>query len=198
MAFVVLGERGIDNAQQLMNFVTLGSIGQQLFQLVGGLCVAAGLVVRDGRLVLAIELLFLRILGDGSGSRKPGAKPAAPTEAKPAPCSLSPPKSPREQRCTECAECVTQKNTPARHPEGVPYRGVFHLKLVVQLQRKLNLSRIVGIVASRSDFAEVRVGDVARTANRDDAVAAEVGSVEVRMVEDVEELGPELQSRSAR
>ena len=63
---------------------------------------------------------------------------------------------------------------PGRHPDGVPDRGVFHLKLVVQLQRKLNLPRIVRIVAGRSDFAEVRVGLVARTTDRDYAIAAHV------------------------
>ena len=42
------------------------------------------------------------------------------------------------------------------------------------------------------DFAEVRVGIVARASNRHHAVATEVGRVEVRVVEDVEELSPEL------
>src|SRR5205814_5188347 len=64
--------------------------------------------------------------------------------------------------------------------------------LVVQLQSKLDLARIIWIVARRSNFAEVRVSEVARTADRHYAVAAEVGRVEVGMVENVEHLGAEL------
>src|SRR5579863_8060057 len=110
----------------------------------------------------------------------------------PASYSLSPPRSPLERANSHGADLAAQKNTPARHPEGVPYRGAVHLKLVVQLQRKLDLPRIVRIVARRSNFAEVRIGDVARTADRNYAVAAEVGSVEVRMVEDVKEFRSEF------
>ena len=67
-----------------------------------------------------------------------------------------------------------------------------HLSSVVQLQGKLNLPRIVRSKASRSDFAEVGAGEVGRVWNGHDAVAAESGSIESRMVEDVEEFRPEL------
>ena len=71
-------------------------------------------------------------------------------------------------------------------------RGVLNLSLVVQLQSKLDLSRIEWFVTRRSNLAEVRVSVVPRTADGHDAVAAEVRSVEVRVVEDVEELCAEL------
>jgi len=74
----------------------------------------------------------------------------------------------------------------------MPYRGVLHLRLVIQLQSKLNLSRIIGVEARASDLAEVRIGIVARTTDGHHPVAAKVWRVEVRVVEDVEELGPKL------
>jgi hypothetical protein len=68
-----------------------------------------------------------------------------------------------------------------------------HLPLEQQLQSKLDLPRIVGSIASGTHFAEVRAGEIARTRNRLNSVAAEIRSVEVRVIENVEELSPELQ-----
>ena len=68
--------------------------------------------------------------------------------------------------------------------------------LEVQLQSKLDLSRIVRSIASRSNFAEVSTGEVGGAADRDDAVATESRSVEVWMIENVEELRPELQAEA--
>src|SRR5579864_705194 len=70
------------------------------------------------------------------------------------------------------------------------------LKLVVQLQSKLDLSRIVGSIASGSNFAEVRIREVARVGDRDNAVTAEARSVEVGVIEDIKELRPELQGEA--
>jgi hypothetical protein len=66
------------------------------------------------------------------------------------------------------------------------------IALVVQLQSKLNLPWIIRSIACRSDFTEGGAGEVARVSDGCDAVATEVRCVEVRMVEDVEELSPEL------
>ena len=77
-------------------------------------------------------------------------------------------------------------------PEKAPSRralpGRLHLSLEKQLQSKLNLPRIVGSIASRSNFSEVSTGEVAGITNRDDAIAAKIRSIEIRMVENVEEL----------
>ena len=69
-----------------------------------------------------------------------------------------------------------------------------NFSLEVQLQSELDLSRIVGSIASRSDLSKVRTGVVVRAADSHNTVAAESGSVEVRVVEDVEELRTELQA----
>ena len=66
------------------------------------------------------------------------------------------------------------------------------IALVVELQSELDLPWIVWSIASGSDLTEGSVSEVARASDGRHAVAAEVGSVEVRMVEDVEELSPEL------
>ena len=62
-----------------------------------------------------------------------------------------------------------------------------------QLQSELDLPRIVGSITSGADPAKVRVGEIARTGDGHDAVAAEIRRVKVRVVENVEEFGPELQ-----
>ncbi len=54
-----------------------------------------------------------------------------------------------------------------------PCRGIVTGKLEVQLQSKLDLSRIVRSVASRSDFSKVRTGEIGRAADSHNAVAAE-------------------------
>src|SRR5690348_8205711 len=60
------------------------------------------------------------------------------------------------------------------------------LYLVIQLQSKLNLPRIVRSITRRSDLAEVRAGKVRRIRNRDHTVAAKSRGVEVRMIQDIE------------
>ena len=74
--------------------------------------------------------------------------------------------------------------------------GQFEFRLVVQLQSELDLPRIVGSVAGGADFAEGGAVVVAGVGDGSDAVAAEVGGVEIRMVEDVEEFGPELKTET--
>ena len=82
-----------------------------------------------------------------------------------------------------------------KHPGKQKLAGVFSpWGLVIQLKGKLDLARIVWVEARASDLAEVRISEVARTADGHHTVAAEVGRVEVWMVEDVKELGPEFRS----
>ena len=68
--------------------------------------------------------------------------------------------------------------------------------LVIQLYGELNLPRIIRCIARRSNFTEAGVGEVTRSGNRGNAVSAKVGRIEVRMVQDVEELRPELHAES--
>src|SRR6476660_3476470 len=84
------------------------------------------------------------------------------------------------------------KENPGKAPSWRAVPGCFHLSLVVQLQSKLNLPRIEWSIASRSYFAEVRISEVPRASDSHDAVSTEVWRVEVRVVEDVEELSSEL------
>lgn len=69
----------------------------------------------------------------------------------------------------------------------------FLFSLVIQLQSKLDLPRVKRSVTGRSDSAERSVGEGSRTSNRGDSIASEVRRVEVRMIEDIEELRPELE-----
>ncbi len=67
----------------------------------------------------------------------------------------------------------------------------------IQLQGELDLSRIVGRVASRSDLAKFAcVCEVSRASDCDHTVAPEIGSVEVRVIEYVEKFGPKLQAEA--
>lgn len=64
------------------------------------------------------------------------------------------------------------------------FRGL----LEIQLQCELNLPRVVWSIAGRSDFAEAGTREVTRSRDRNHSVPSEVRSVEVRMIQDVEEL----------
>ena len=66
-------------------------------------------------------------------------------------------------------------------------------KLEPQFQSKLDLPRIVGSIASGTHFAKVRAGEITRTGNRLNSVAAEIRSVEVRVVKNIQQLRAELQ-----
>jgi len=68
--------------------------------------------------------------------------------------------------------------------------------LVVQLQRELDLPRIVRSIARGSDFAKARAGEISGPGNRNHAIAAEIRRVEVWVIEDVKELGPELEAEA--
>src|SRR5579859_4767241 len=76
--------------------------------------------------------------------------------------------------------------------------GVCQTRLVVQLQGKLNLPRIIRSVARGSNFAEGRTVVVARVGNGRHAVPAEIRRVEVRMVKDVKDLRSELKLEAFR
>lgn len=94
------------------------------------------------------------------------------------------------------AEQIAIQMKTRRGAQQAYLSGRFHLSLVEQLQSELNLSRIIGGIASRPNSAEVGGGKVAGVADRDDSIAAEVRSIEVWMVKNVEELRPELQGES--
>src|SRR5208282_1983983 len=68
--------------------------------------------------------------------------------------------------------------------------------LEVQLQSELDLPRIVGSIARGTNFAEGRTVEIARVGDRDNAVTAEIRSVEVRMIKYVEDLRAELQAEA--
>ena len=74
----------------------------------------------------------------------------------------------------------------------MPFPGCLHLSLVVELHSKLDLARILSGEAGRSNFTEGRAVEVVGTRDRGNTIAAEVGSIEGRVIEDVKELSPEL------
>ena len=68
-------------------------------------------------------------------------------------------------------------------------------QLEVQLKSKLDLSRIVRRIAGRSNFSEGRVRtreEISCSVDSHHSIAAESRSIEIRMIEDIEELSPEL------
>ncbi len=98
-------------------------------------------------------------------------------------------------------DSLTYRVTGGRHCYPVPSArdclSYFVTALVTatlepQFQSQLDLSRIVGSITSRTHFAKVRAGEIACTRDRNNSVAAESRSVEVRVVEDIEELSSEL------
>ena len=68
--------------------------------------------------------------------------------------------------------------------------------LEVQLQGKLDLARVEEREARGTNFAEVGVEEVRGPRDSHYAVPAESGSVECRVVGDVEEFRPEFEVRS--
>ena len=105
--------------------------------------------------------------------------------------------SPRfDNRESGSRKCFPGKIASMRH-----LAGETELSLEVQFQSELDLSRIERSIASRPDPAEgVRTKcsvtirrEVKRSRDRVDAVATESRSVEVRVIENVEELRPELE-----
>ena len=70
--------------------------------------------------------------------------------------------------------------------------------LEIELQSELNLSRIVWRVAGGSNFAESGIIKIGRSRDSYYTIATEPGIVEVRVVQDVEELRAELQARVFR
>ena len=66
---------------------------------------------------------------------------------------------------------------------------------VIELQSELDLPGIIGSIPSRPDFSEVRAGEVGRTGDGDNSVPTKSWSVEVRVIEDIEELRTELQGK---
>ena len=72
---------------------------------------------------------------------------------------------------------------------ALPDASEFNLE--VQLQGKLDLSRIVGSIPSRANFSEGRIRarqEIGGAGDRNYAIPAESRRVEVRVVEDVEKL----------
>src|SRR5208282_1264454 len=65
-------------------------------------------------------------------------------------------------------------------------------------QSELDLPRIIGSIARRTDLAKAGTSEITRARNRDHAVTAKIRCVEVRVVEDVKELRAELQPESFR
>src|SRR5579859_1851087 len=96
----------------------------------------------------------------------------------------------------------TQPRTAVPHESTTPVHLLYPrtpnlrsgTRLVIQLQRELNLPRIVRGIARRRDPAKsVWNRKVERVGGRDYVAAAESGRIEVGMVENVEELGAELE-----
>src|SRR5580700_4961947 len=94
------------------------------------------------------------------------------------------------RRCTEEKEKTPQLNWGAN---AQTTSRKLHPKLEVQFQSKLDLTRIIRCIAGRSDLAKAGTGVVARSGDCNHAIPTEIWSIEVRVVKDVENLGPELQ-----
>src|SRR3984885_4200123 len=88
---------------------------------------------------------------------------------------------------------ILDGNDADRFGSGSPE---LHLSLVIQFQSELDLPRIVGSIACRTDLAKSRTGEIAGTGDRHNTVSAEIGCVEVWMVDYVKEFSAELQHES--
>ncbi len=86
-----------------------------------------------------------------------------------------------------------KSESPARAlPRSASCGGYSLHPLEQELQSELDLTRVVRSIAGGPDFAKVRTGIVTGVSDGYDAVAPEVRRVEVRMIEDVKDLRPEL------
>ena len=86
-----------------------------------------------------------------------------------------------------------EDRTKGAYGEAPFVAGVLGGRLKIELQSELDLSRVVGGIASRADFTKSVAGVVARTGNSHDTVAAKIGGTEIGMIGNVENFGPELQ-----
>ena len=62
-----------------------------------------------------------------------------------------------------------------------------------ELERELDLPRVVGSIAGRPDFAEVAVGEIGGTTDCDNAITTEARRIEVRVVGQVKDFRAELE-----
>src|ERR1035438_7797284 len=102
-----------------MELITFWCIRQETFNLLSRLGVAARVVIRDGRLISAIEILLFGVLG----RRDPCAHKSSAYRHQQKPRQLAhcpPPRLPREQFA------ATQNTTPGARTGARP-RGVFIL-----------------------------------------------------------------------
>src|SRR5579864_5260953 len=98
----------------------------------------------------------------------------------------------------KCYHCACRSGSPQRSQstrEEARRRAslVVPSMLEVQLQSQLDLTRVVRSIAGRSDLAKGRVRVVPRSADRHHSVSTKIRLVEVRMVENVKHLRPELE-----
>src|SRR6266571_1461205 len=70
------------------------------------------------------------------------------------------------------------------------------LSSVIQLQSELDLARIVWSIARRSDFSKIGISEIGCPRNCDNAVPSKSRIIEVRVVENIEELSAELQQET--
>ncbi len=94
-------------------------------------------------------------------------------------------------RCCEAKPAPEDRNKGAS-PEAPLSMGCKG-RLKIELERKLDLPRIIRVGSSGPNFAEGGTGVVARSTDGHNAVATEIRSVEGWMVGNVKEFGPELQ-----
>src|SRR5215469_1126386 len=171
-----------------MHLERIRSFVEQLLQKSCSLRELAGVVLFDGCLKLAIETSGLLAINGGRGTTH--QKRQQYTLDYPEPCAHG-------HVCYHRIWCGRTFRKigdmrPGRRSGGSAFPSMAS-KSEVQLQGELNLTRIIGRVTRRSDLAEVAAGEVARSANGDYSVAAEVRRIEVRVIEDVEHLRAELQ-----
>src|ERR1017187_1724353 len=177
----------IDQSQEFMHLKALRDIAQKTLQLCGGFREMACVILRLRFLELAVQPLGLV----AACCHRQRATQENQTRNHPGPTSSTHGLHAITRRA---AGSCRRTRTAA---EKTLLRSAFSGKnatsgSVVQLQSELDLSRIVGSIASGSNFSEVRIRVVARIGDRDNTVATKIWSVEVRMIENVEELRPEL------
>src|SRR5689334_7341153 len=189
--FRVLRLRGIDQAQELMDIEAGRDLAQQALQFDCRLGEAARFVLRYSRLEFTVEVLSGLTSGRCQGYADQSQNSRPNRRASHGHVFV----------CYHRAGQAGGLDLESAPPAGAPVSalpGEISSSLEVQLQSELDLSRIIRGITSRADRSKVRARVVVRTADGHDTVATESGRVEVRVIENVEELGTELQLEALR
>ena len=145
----VLGLRGVNQAQKLVNLKAFRDLLEQTLELCGGFGVVPRVILSNGRLELMVEALVLVGTCRATNAYAKRNRRTGLVERLPMNTAVL------GYHCIRRRGKIEQKRVPRRAPSTSTLRGGGVAKwLEVQLQSELDLPRIVGSIARGTNFAE--------------------------------------------